>query len=156
MDKPASSVAGVETGNVFAHPVRVYYEDTDAGGIVFYGNYLKFAERGRTELLRSMGIENSDISDRDGTVFVVRSCSIEYLRPAYLDDFLQVETEITEIGGASMMLNQNVTRDGERLTEMKVRMVCMGIAGNRKGKAVRIPADAREALERFSGLESVR
>ena len=103
-----------------------------------------------------MGLNNSDISDRDGTAFVVRSCTIDYLRPARLDDLLQVETEISEIGGASMMLNQNVTRNGELITEMKVRMVCMGIAGERSGKAVRIPADARDALERFSGLASVR
>lgn len=157
MDKVAKAdIGSAHAGNVFVHPVRVYYEDTDAGGIVFYGNYLKFAERGRTELLRSMGLENSAISDRDGTVFVVRRCTIEYIRPARLDDLLQVETEITEIGGASMMLNQDVTRDGEKLTEMKVHMVCMGITGDRTGKAVRIPADARDALERFSGLKSVR
>ncbi len=137
-------------------PVRVYYEDTDAGGIVFYGNYLKFAERARTELLRTFGIENSNVSARDGTAFVVRTCKIDYLRPAHLDDQLTVETRVLEIGGASMTLSQNVLRDDETLTEMEVRLVCMHIEGDTKGKATRIPADVREALERFSGLESAR
>lgn len=149
MDKTA-------TDNVSRHPVRVYYEDTDAGGVVFYGSYLKFAERGRTELLRHSGLSNSAISARDGTVFVVRSCTVDYLRPAYLDDLLSVETGVVEIGGASMTLKQNVLRDGETITEMTVRMVCMVMDGERKGKAARIPADARAALEDFSGLASLR
>ena len=137
-------------------PVRVYYEDTDAGGIVFYGNYLKFAERARTELLRTFGIENSNVSARDGTACVVRSCTIDYLRPAHLDDMLSVETRVLEIGGASMSLSQIVLRGDETLTEMSVRMVCMHIDGEQKGRATRIPPDVRQALEQFSGLTSVR
>lgn len=141
---------------MFVLPIRVYYEDTDAAGIVFYGNYLKFAERGRTELLRHIGMENSDITARDGTAFAVRSCAIDYLRSAHLDDLLQVETRIAEIGGASMMLDQNVTRDGEVITEMRVRLVCMVVEGERKGRASRLPDDVRAAFEKFSGLKSVR
>lgn len=141
---------------VFYLPVRVYYEDTDAAGIVFYANYLKFAERARTELLRQFGISNSGVSSRDGTAFAVRSCTIDYLRAAHLDDLLSVETRITEIGGASMTLSQNVLRDGDTINEMTVRLVCMHIAGENKGKATRIPADVRQALEDFSGLKSAR
>jgi len=143
-------------GNVHELPVRVYYEDTDAGGIVFYGNYLKFAERARTELLRTFGIENSNVSERDGTAFVVRTCRIDYLRPAHLDDMLTVRTRVTEIGGASMTMSQNVYRGEEALTEIEVRLVCMHIEGPQRGKATRVPADVRAVLERFSGLESVR
>jgi len=142
--------------NVFELPVRVYYEDTDAAGIVFYANYLKFAERARTELLRRFGIENSGVSSRDGTAFAVRSCTIDYLRPAHLDDLLSVETRITEIGGASMTMTQTVVRDGEPVNEMTVRLVCMYIEGDNRGKATRIPADVRQALEEFSGLKSAR
>lgn len=149
MDKAVSS-------NVFELPVRVYYEDTDAAGIVFYANYLKFAERARTELLRKFGIENSGVSSRDGTAFAVRSCNIEYLRPAHLDDMLTIETRITEIGGASMTMTQDVIRDGQMLNQMTVRLVCMYIEGESQGKATRIPADVRKVLEDFSGLTSAR
>ena len=146
----------VPDNTVFELPVRVYYEDTDAAGIVFYANYLKFAERARTELLRRFGIENSGVSSRDGTAFAVRSCTIDYLRPAHLDDLLNVETRITEIGGASMTMTQDVLRDGEALNKMTVRLVCMYIDGANKGKATRIPPDVRQALEDFSGLKSAR
>lgn len=135
-------------------PVRVYYEDTDAGGIVFYGRYLAFAERGRTELLRELGFENGELQRRDGLAFAVRSCAIEYLRPALLDDSLEIHTRVLKIGGASLQMKQDVCRNGDVISELDVKMVCMHVSGPQQGKPSRIPAEVRVALEKFSGLKS--
>ncbi len=81
--------------------IRVYFEDTDAAGIVYYANYLKFAERARTDMLRDFGVSHADMMKRDGLVLVVRRCEIDYLKPARLDDLLTVETEVAKLGGAS-------------------------------------------------------
>ena len=123
-------------------PVRVYYEDTDAGGIVYYANYLKFAERGRTELLRSLGFENKSLSDRDGLLFVVRHLEADYAASAYLDDLLAVETRVVEIGNASFTMDQAIRRGGKLLVSLRVKLVCV----NNKGKPVRVPAELRAAL----------
>lgn len=127
-------------------PVRVYYEDTDAGGIVYYGNYLRFAERGRTELLRSLGAGILALLDREQLAFVVRACQIEYLAPARLDDALEVHTRITHIGGASMKMDQTVLRDDQIITEIKVTVVCMHTHGALMGRPSRIPDQIRTAL----------
>ena len=94
-------------------PLRVYYEDTDAAGIVYYANYLKFAERGRTEMMRELGFAHSGIAAETGIVFTVRRLSADYRLPARLDDLLSVETRIVEIGGATLLLDQRVCRDGD-------------------------------------------
>src|SRR6188472_3373896 len=94
------------------HPVRVYYEDTDASGIVYHANYLKFAERGRTEMMRALGFAHSGIAAETGIVFTVRQVSIDFRLPARLDDLLSVETRIVEIGGARLLLDQRICRDG--------------------------------------------
>lgn len=140
--------------DVHVHPVRVYYEDTDAGGIVYYANYLRFAERARTEMLRDLGVENSAVMERDGIAFAVRSCSIDYLRPARLDDSLDVHTRVLAIGGASLGLEQVVQRGEETLVRMEIRLVCMHVAGDEAGRPSRIPPDVRHALEAATGLES--
>ncbi len=121
---------------------RVYYEDTDAGGIVYYANYLKFCERGRTELLRFVGFENKSLMDREGLVFVVRRVEADYLSPAYLDDVLTIKTEITEIGNASFSMRQTILRESTTLFDMTVLLVCV----NRQGRPARLPADLRSAL----------
>jgi acyl-CoA thioester hydrolase len=126
-------------------PVRVYFEDTDAAGIVYYVNYLKFAERARTEMLRLLGRGQEEMREREGTAFAVRSCRIEYLRPARLDDLLEVRSGLVEIGGASLKLRQRIARmNGERvlLTDMLVRLAVM----DRMGKPARLPSDIRAAL----------
>lgn len=123
-------------------PVRVYYEDTDAAGIVYYVNYLKFAERARTEMLRLLGRGQQDMLEREGVAFAVKSCRIEYFRPARLDDALEVRSALVEVGGASLKLRQRVVRGGELLADMLIRLAVM----DRAGRPVRLPADIRAAL----------
>ena len=132
-------------GGVHIFPLRVYYEDTDAGGVVYYANYLRFAERARTEMLRQLGFSWGALIDGEGISFAVRHCAADYLRPARLDDALEVHTEISEVGGASLKARQTVKLDNLDITRLDVRLACMG----RNGEARRIPAGLRRALENF-------
>ncbi|MFM9880108.1 MAG: tol-pal system-associated acyl-CoA thioesterase [Burkholderiaceae bacterium] len=109
-------------GAVFAHPVRVYWEDTDAGGIVFYANYLKFFERARTEWLRSLGIEQRVLRDTTGGMFVVSQTDLRYLAPARLDDVLQITAKSSEIGRSSMVIVQEALL----ISEQPTRCLCRG------------------------------
>lgn len=106
------------TEDTFCWPVRVYWEDTDAGGIVFYANYLKFFERARTEWLRSLGVQQQRLREETGGMFVVSGTELRYNRPARLDDLLQVTARVGELGRASMTLQQEawLTQDGQRTT----------------------------------------
>jgi acyl-CoA thioester hydrolase len=123
-------------------PLRVYYEDTDAAGIVYYANWLRFLERGRTELLRLLGQQHSAMRDAKGVSWVVRRCTIDYLKPARLDDVIEVLTSCGELRGASLDMIQEARRDGEILVSAELLVACMG----RDGRPVRLPADVREAL----------
>jgi acyl-CoA thioester hydrolase len=123
--------------------VRVYYEDTDLAGVVYYANYLKFIERGRTEALRGAGVDQNRLKDELGLVFVVVRVTADWRRPAVFDDLLSVETRLARLGGASVDMAQRVLRGVETLFEAEVRMACMG----RDGRAARLPADMRAALE---------
>jgi acyl-CoA thioester hydrolase len=109
----------------FSWPVRVYYEDTDAGGVVYYANYLKFTERARTEWLRARGFEQTDLAREHGVVFVVRSAAIEYVKPARFNDALQVTVELIKVGAGQMDLVQRVMRDDEELATIRVKIVCV-------------------------------
>ena len=109
----------------FRWPVRVYYEDTDAGGVVFYANYLKFMERARTEWLRALGFELPALADDHGILFVVRAVAIEYLRPARFNDALDVTLELTDHGRSQITVLQQVLRGHDVLTEARVRAVCV-------------------------------
>ncbi|EEO28111.2 tol-pal system-associated acyl-CoA thioesterase [Oxalobacter paraformigenes] len=111
----------------FSWPVRVYFEDTDAGGIVFYGNYLKFYERARTEWLRSMGIGQQFLKDEYRILFVVKNVSVDYKRSAVLDDCLQVTTGISRMKGASLEFEQAVWREDTLLSTATVKVVCVGM-----------------------------
>lgn len=124
--------------------IRIYYEDTDAGGIVYYANYLKFCERGRTELLRSAGFENKPLMEREGFIFVVRHLEADYLASAYLDDILNVNTSVELLKNASFIMKQTIFRHDVKLFEMTVTLVCVGT----NGKPVRLPQNLREALEK--------
>lgn len=132
----------------FVLPVRVYYEDTDAGGVVYYANYLKYAERARTEMLRHLGIENSHMQSCHGLAFVVRHIEVDYMRPARLDDALDVSLVLTKLGGASLEGTQVIARatDGghEELVRLNIRLGCMDINTGGPG---RLPGDIRERLE---------
>jgi len=149
-----TSMTEEDASQYFVMPLRIYYEDTDAAGIVYYANYLRFAERARTEMLRALGFENSHIMGANGLAFVVRACGIEYLRPALLDDSLDVHTRVLRIGGASLEMEQIVRRNSDVIAELNVKLVCMHIAGPSKGIPSRIPQGVRSVLEAHSGLPS--
>ena len=114
-------------GGVFEIPVRVYYEDTDAGGIVYYANYLRFFERARTEWLRALGATHGEMEAGDGLLFVVRDLAIEYRKPARLDDLLTVDVRVTEARRASLTLAQTARRAGstETLVAATVRLAAL-------------------------------
>jgi acyl-CoA thioester hydrolase len=115
---------------VFTWPIRIYWEDTDAGGVVYYANYLRFLERARTEWLRSLGIDQSRVRDELGVVFVVRDVAVEYLVPAKLDDALDATIDTVERRSASMTFVQRILRrsDGAVLVAARVRAACVAAA----------------------------
>ena len=123
-------------------PLRVYYEDTDAGGIVYYANYLRFAERARTEYLRSVGADHQTLLAEDGIAFTVRQCSVDYMSPAFLDDPLEVHTRFLEVRGASLRAEQVVKRKTDELASLNVRLACVGDDGRPR----RMPTALRSAL----------
>ena len=125
-------------------PIRIYYEDTDSAGIVYYANYLKYAERARTELLRTLGIESGQMMDEFGVGLVVCRCHAEYLKPAVLDDEVIIDTMLQKVGGASIALRQIVTRDGCELVQMDVELGCLHF---KIGRPVALPKHVRYALE---------
>ena len=125
-----------------SHPVRVYYEDTDLAGIVYYANYLKFIERGRSEWVRALGIDQAALRANEGVVFAVRRVEADYLRPARFGDDLTVTTSLVETGGARIVLTQEIWRGQERLFEAKVVLVCL----TDNGQAARVPAEVRAKM----------
>jgi acyl-CoA thioester hydrolase len=122
--------------------LRVYYEDTDLAGIVYYANYLKFIERGRSEWVRALGVDQVALKAKHGLVFAVRRVEADYLRPAKFDDELGVATECLVVSGVRIELRQAVLRGNERLFEAKVTLVCLTDAG----APARIPAQILAAL----------
>ncbi len=122
--------------------IRVYYEDTDFSGVVYHASYLRFMERGRTELIRALGIEQSELFDEGVSLaFAVRSMKIDFLKPARMDDLLSIETVPVEMKGASMVVDQRVLRGSDQLVTALVTMVCVG-----GGRARRIPDTLRFRL----------
>ena len=120
----------------FSWPVRVYYEDTDLGGVVYYANYLKFMERARTEWLRVLGFEQTALARDHGVVFVVCSLAIDYLKPAAFNDELAVTVELEKLGAGQIVLMQRIARGAEALATASVRIACVNTATFRP---VRIP-----------------
>ncbi len=125
-------------------PVRVYYEDTDAGGVVYYANYLRFCERARTERLRALGIDQRALAAEHGIVFVVRRVEADYLRGAELDDALQVITRVIDMGAASLKFEQQIFRGEEHLFSASITIACID---SRRWRATRIPEFLRTLLE---------
>ncbi len=140
-------VAGILDGAEHVYRVRVYFEDTDAAGIVYYASYLRMAERARTEMMRLLGADHAGMMRNDRLVLTVRECAIEYLAPARLDDVLEIRSSLLEIGGASLRARQTVHRDGETLARIGLRLACVGEAG----RPARFPARLRSALAGFAG-----
>lgn len=121
---------------------RVYYEDTDAGGIMYHGNFINFCERARTEYINDRGATNREIWEK-GTGMVVRHLDADYLSPAYLEDMLEVVTSVEAVQNSSFIMKQTIYRDETILFDMKVVLVCV----NHQGRAVRIPDFVKELLE---------
>lgn len=122
-----------ESGERHILPVRVYFEDTDAGGVVYHASFVRFAERGRTDFLRLLGTDARRLIDgsdsREPAAFVVRRMTFDFFRPARMDELLLVETRVKELGGASVTLIQTITRDGKRIVEAEVTVVLVSISG---------------------------
>jgi len=130
------------------YSLRVYYEDTDAGGVVYHANYLRYAERARSEALRDAGSPHARLVERFGLMFMVRRAEIDYLRPATLDDVLVVETETMDVSGATVLLRQTVLGPNGVCATLRIRLACVRIGGN---KPARIPSEWREALAVMRG-----
>ena len=130
--------------NIMAHTttIRIYYEDTDSGGVVYYANYLKFAERARTEMLRGLGINQSTLVKNSGIVFVVKKATLELLAPARLDDIITIQTSVQEISGASINILQEMECNNLKIAKLGVLVVCV----NDKFKPARIPDVIKKAL----------
>ena len=121
----------------FFHKIKVYYEDTDSGGVVYYANYLKFLERARTESLFSIGFSNSKIQEQFNSLIIVKSCNIEYKKSAYLEDVLTVRSFIKSITKTSFFMNQIISKENDIIIEAQVHLVFI----NKDGKPVKIPEE---------------
>lgn len=141
-------LAGRIEGETHVLPVRVYFEDTDFTGLVYHANFLKFCERGRSDFIRLLGIAHQSLAEpKEGepAVFVVRRIEIDFMKPARIDEVLEVVTRCAEIGGATLVLDQEVRRDGTPLARAKVSVVLVSHAG----KPQRLGQLVRGALQRF-------
>ena len=119
----------------FYHNVKVYYEDTDAGGVVYYANYLKYLERARTEALTTIGLSNLQIKDKFGALIIVKSCNIEYKKSAYLEDELKIRSFIKSVTKTSFFMNQIITKDEDIIAESQIHLVFV----NEQGKPIKVP-----------------
>ena len=129
----------------FYHKLRVYYEDTDAGGVVYYANYLKFLERARTEALFSIGFNNKKVKDLFNSLIIVKSCNIEYKKSAYLEDDLTVRSFVKSITKTSFFMNQIISKGDETIVEAQVHLVFV----NSEGKPVKIPDEIYSKFKPF-------
>ena len=129
----------------FFHKLKVYYEDTDSGGVVYYANYLKFLERARTEALFSIGFSNKKVQDTFNSLIIVKSCNIEYKKPAYLEDELTVRSFVKSITKTSFFMNQIISREDEIIVEAQLHLVFV----NKEGKPVKIPEEIYSKLKPY-------
>ena len=118
----------------FTHQIKVYYEDTDVGGVVYYSNYLNFLERARTEMITSIGLSNKKLFEEYETLIIVKSCNIEYIKPAKLEDKLQIYSSIESFNKASFVMIQHIKKDDELIIKAKIKLVAV----NQKGKPIKI------------------
>ncbi len=127
---------------IYSLPVRVYYEDTDMAGIVYYANYLRYIERGRSEWVRAVGLDQNVMKERDGIVFAVRRVEADYLGSGRLDDQLVVETQVKSVTGVRLVMEQSVKRGEDILFQALVTVVCMTLEGH----PTRLPANIRQMV----------
>jgi acyl-CoA thioester hydrolase len=148
------STSDAQGGHVW--PLRVYYEDTDAGGVVYYANYLKFAERARTEILRAGGFDHTVLASEFGVQIVVRNCAADYIAPARLDDALEVRSRIVTMGAASFTIRQEVVRPDDAefgdtatlLVALDVRLACI----DKDFRPARLPEPLKKALGHINAI----
>ncbi len=139
----------------FRWPIRVYYEDTDAGGVVFYANYLGFMERARTEWLRALGYEQPEMAAKDGVLFVVSAVNIKYLKPSRFNDSLQVTVEVVNVGGSRIRFLQQVLRGNEEIAQAEVDVVCVSTDTFRPARMPDgLHATIEKNIERKTGTEN--
>ena len=129
----------------FTFKLKVYYEDTDAGGVVYYANYLKFMERARSDALKSLGFTNKLLIEENGTYIIVKSCKINYIKPALLEDDLEIKSDIKEITKTSFFMLQKVFKGNDQITEAAIHLVTI----DKKGKPVKIPKTLKVELEKL-------
>jgi len=141
---------GAQVPATFSLPVRVYYQDTDAGGVVFHGKYLNFFERARTEWLRQLGFDVCQLAEHEGVLFIVRELRVNYLRPAQVDDMLTVTAAIDNLGRAQFTLDQRVLRGADLLVQGSVNLACVSVEGL---KPARVPPRLYAALGLSAGQE---
>ena len=127
----------------FSFTVKIYYEDTDAGGVVYYANYLKFLERARSEAIYSLGYTNSSILERFGVLLIVKSCNIEYKKPARFEDTLEIISEIKSFTKTSFLMKQSILRNNEIISDAEIHLVSV----DKNGKPSKIPGDLKKKLE---------
>ena len=150
MTKDSSSAPPPQNDKWAQQHYRVYYEDTDAGGVVYYANYLKFAERARTDALRALGIHQSRLKEEQGLAFVVTRCEIDYHAPARLDDDITIHSAITQLRAASLTMQQRLTLARKPLSSLTVQIAMVDTSG----KPARIPRDIAETLRPLLQKES--
>ena len=126
----------------FKHEIKVYYEDTDAGGVVYYSNYLKFLERARTEMINSIGLSNKKLLEEHKTLIIVKSCNVEYLSPSKLEDRLQIYSSIESINKASFVMIQDIKKDDDLIVKAKIKLVTV----NYEGRPIKIPSVLKNKL----------
>jgi acyl-CoA thioester hydrolase len=147
IEQVAAAPSGLVLDDRHWYAIRVFYEDTDAAGIVYYANYLKFIERARTEMMRLQGFEHSQIRDQEHINWTVRRCTIDYRKPARLDDRLLIDSRIVNLGGASLDIEQNVRdRGGDLLAGALLKLACM----HANGRPARLPQGLRKRLQTAS------
>ena len=129
----------------FYHNIKVYYEDTDAGGVVYYANYLKYLERARTEALFSIGYSNKKILDQFNAIIIVKSCNIEYKKSAYLEDDLKIRSFVKSITKTSFFMNQFISRKNDVIVESKIHLVFV----NNQGKPIKIPDEIYQKFKPY-------
>ena len=126
----------------FKHEIKIYYEDTDAGGVVYYSNYLKFLERARTAMIETVGLTNKKLLEEHKTLIIVKSCNIEYISPVKLEDKIQIYSTIETLNKASFVVIQNIKKDNNLVVKAKLKLVTV----NQEGKPIKIPSVLEKKL----------
>ena len=126
----------------FKYEIKIYYEDTDAGGVVYYSNYLNFLERARTEMIETVGLSNKKLLEENKTLIIVKSCNIEYVSPAKLEDKITIYSSIQSLSKASFVIIQNIMKDDTLIVKAKLKLVTV----NQEGKPIKIPSILEKKL----------